>query len=63
MKETEVKILEINRNIIEQTLTAQKAQKIFDADITTIFLDFNDKRIQRKKNSKMRKPKRENKTF
>ena len=50
MRETEVKIIEINRHKIEQTLTALKAVKIFDAEITTIFLDFIDNRIQKGKN-------------
>ena len=45
MKETEVKILEVDRRKIEDTLTKLHAKKIFDGDLQTIFLDFKDNRI------------------
>jgi len=45
VRETEVKILEINREKIEQTLANLGAKKIFDSDIQTSFLDFKDHRI------------------
>ena len=45
MQETEVKILEINRKKIEQTLTGLGAKKVFDGDIQTLFFDFQDGRI------------------
>lgn len=45
MKETEVKILEIDRKKIEQALADMGAEKIFDGDIQTMFLDFKDRRI------------------
>lgn len=49
MQETEVKILEVNREKIEQTLTALGAKKVFDGDIQTLFLDFEDRRIVKAK--------------
>ncbi len=45
MEETEVKILEVNRKKIEQTLTGLCAEKVFDGDIETLFFDFKDSRI------------------
>jgi len=42
MKEIEVKILEINRERIEGTLTSLGAKRIFDGDIQTFFFDFKD---------------------
>jgi adenylate cyclase class 2 len=45
MQETEVKILEVNREKIEQTLTGLGAKKVFDSDIQTFFFDFEDGRI------------------
>lgn len=50
MKETEVKILEINRQKIEETLTRQNAKKIFDGNIQTLFLDFKDNTITKQGN-------------
>jgi len=47
MKETEVKILEINRQKIEQTLDALGAKKIFEGEVQTIFLDFKDSQISK----------------
>jgi predicted adenylyl cyclase CyaB len=49
MKETEVKILEINRKKIEQMLIIQGAEKVFDGDIQTLFFDFKDGRIVKAK--------------
>jgi len=45
MQEIEVKILEVNRKKIEQTLLGLGAKKIFDGDIQTLFFDFEDGRI------------------
>jgi predicted adenylyl cyclase CyaB len=45
MQETEVKILEVNREKIERTLTGLGSKKVFDGDIETLFFDFNDSRI------------------
>jgi predicted adenylyl cyclase CyaB len=45
MLETEVKILEIDRKKIEQTLAGLGAGKIFNGDIQTLFFDFKDGRI------------------
>jgi len=45
MQETEVKILEVNRKKIEQTLNGLGAKKVFDDDIQTLFFDFKDGRI------------------
>lgn len=42
MKEIEVKILEIDRKEIEETLTFLGAEKILNSDIQTIFFDFQD---------------------
>lgn len=50
MKEVEVKILEVNRRNIEATLMGLSAKKVFDGDIQTMFLDFEDGRIIREKN-------------
>src|SRR5208337_370186 len=45
MKEIEVKIIEIDRKKVEETLTRLGAQKIFDGNIETLFFDFKDGRI------------------
>lgn len=50
MEEIEVKILDINRQAIEQTLLSLGAEKIFDGDITTVFFDFKDCSIRNTKN-------------
>jgi predicted adenylyl cyclase CyaB len=50
MKEVEVKILEVNRRNIEVALIGLGAKKIFDGDIQTLFLDFEDCRIAKEKN-------------
>jgi adenylate cyclase, class 2 len=50
MKETEVKILEVNRQKIEEKLTPLNAKKIFDGNIQTLFLDFKDAAIVKQGN-------------
>jgi predicted adenylyl cyclase CyaB len=50
MKELEVKILEVNRIKIEETLTSLGAKKVFDGDIQTLFFDFKDDAIIKAKN-------------
>jgi predicted adenylyl cyclase CyaB len=50
MKETEVKILEVNRLKIEQTLKDLGAKKVFDGDIETLFFDFKEGTIIKQKN-------------
>ena len=49
MEEIEVKILEVNRSMIEKTLAKLGAQKVFDSDIETLFLDSKDGAIVKKK--------------
>jgi adenylate cyclase, class 2 len=50
MKETEVKILNVDRSKIVKTLLSMNAEKIFDDEICTIFFDFRDAGILNKKN-------------
>ena len=50
MKETEVKILNVQKNKIENSLLNLKTKKIFDDEISTIFFDFTDGRIFNTKN-------------
>ena len=50
MKETEVKILNVDKNKIVNSLLNLKTQKIFDDEISTIFFDFTDGRIFNTKN-------------
>ncbi len=50
MKELEVKILEVNRKKIEETLASSGAKKIFDDDILTLFFDFKGATINKAKN-------------
>ena len=50
MKELEVKILEVNRIKIEETLASLGAKKVFDGDIQTIFFDFKDASIIKAQN-------------
>jgi predicted adenylyl cyclase CyaB len=50
MKELEVKILEVNRIKIEETLTSLGAKKVFDGDIQTLLFDFKDGTIINAKN-------------
>ena len=61
MKEIEVKILEVNRQKIEETLARLGAKKIFDGDIQTLFFDFKDGTIIKAKNV-LRLRKEQNKT-
>lgn len=49
MKETEVKILEVNRQQLEQTLKTLGAKKVFDGPIQTLFFDFTDGKISKTK--------------
>lgn len=49
MKEIEAKILEINRQKITETLEAKGASKIFDSEITTVFLDFQNGSIGKRR--------------
>jgi len=49
MQETEVKILEVNRQKIEENLINLGAKKIFDGDIQTFFFDFADAKIVKAK--------------
>ena len=50
MKELEVKILEVNRKKIEDTLISLGAKKVFDGDIQTMFFDFKDASIRKAEN-------------
>jgi adenylate cyclase, class 2 len=50
MKETEVKILEVNKAKAEKTLTNLGAKKVFDGDIETLFFDFKKGTIIKQKN-------------
>ncbi len=50
MKETEVKILEVNRPKIEQTLRNLGAKKIFDDNVETLFFDSKEGTIAKQKN-------------
>ena len=50
MQETEVKILQVNRNKIEEQLIELGAKKAFDGDIRTIFFDFKSGDIVKAKN-------------
>jgi adenylate cyclase, class 2 len=50
MKEIEVKILEINKQQIEEKLRILGATKIFDGELLTLFFDFQDGRIRKEKN-------------
>lgn len=50
MKEIEVKILEIDREKVGETLTSLGAKNILDSDIQTIFFDFQDGRIMKAEN-------------
>jgi adenylate cyclase, class 2 len=49
MKEIEVKILEVNRMRIADTLSKLGAKKIFDSEIHSLFFDFQDGRIAKAK--------------
>jgi predicted adenylyl cyclase CyaB len=45
--ETEVKILEIDRKKVEDTLVKMKAKKVFDGEIETFFYDFENGSVAR----------------
>ena len=49
MQEIEVKILEVNREKVEEKLARLGARKIYDDDIQTFFFDFKDGRIVKTK--------------
>jgi predicted adenylyl cyclase CyaB len=50
MKELEVKILEVNRDRIEEILANLGAKRVFEGEIETLFLDFKDSTIAKAKN-------------
>ncbi|MCK4662967.1 MAG: class IV adenylate cyclase [Bacteroidales bacterium] len=49
MKETEIKILEINRKEIEKKLIDIGAKKVFEGDMTATFWDFKDNSLKKSK--------------
>jgi predicted adenylyl cyclase CyaB len=49
MKEVEVKILEVDHQKLIKTLTDLKAIKVFDGEVSTLFLDKANNEIQKKK--------------
>jgi len=49
MEEIEVKILEVNRQKITNTLTSLKAERIFNGEISTLILDYTDGSISKRK--------------
>ncbi len=49
MKEVEAKILEINKEKTVKNLTASGASRVFDGEILTLFLDFPDNRIHKRR--------------
>ena len=50
MKETEVKVLNVDQKKIIEIISRFDAQKIFDGEIKTTFFDFADARISKAKN-------------
>ncbi len=50
MEEIEVKILEVNRPLLEKSLTILGAKKVFDGEIETLFFDFKEGTIVKQKN-------------
>ncbi|HLN89632.1 MAG TPA: class IV adenylate cyclase [Candidatus Binatia bacterium] len=50
MEEIEVKILEVNRALIEKKLERLGAKKVFDGEVETLFFDFQDGSIIKQKN-------------
>jgi adenylate cyclase class 2 len=50
MKEVEAKILEVDKNQIEETLARLGAKKVFDGEIETFFFDFKEGTIVKAKN-------------
>lgn len=49
MQEIEVKILEIDRQKVVKTLTGLGAEKVFDGEVLTLFFDFQDGQIHKRK--------------
>jgi len=49
MEEVEVKILEINREKIVKNLAALGAKRVFEGEIVTLFLDFPDGQIHKRR--------------
>jgi|YelNatPaOPRAMG01_1025707.scaffolds.fasta_scaffold48597_2 predicted adenylyl cyclase CyaB len=49
MQEIEVKILEINQQKIIESLAKLNAKKVFDSNILTLFLDFRDEQIHKRR--------------
>jgi adenylate cyclase class IV len=47
MREIEVKILNVDRNVIVNEISKLGAEKIFDGEIKTLFFDFSDYRISK----------------
>ena len=50
MKEIEIKIIEIDRKRVEDSLATLGAAKTFDGDVETWFFDFQDNKITRARN-------------
>jgi|TARA_B100002003_G_C14016357_1_gene490271 predicted adenylyl cyclase CyaB len=50
MKEIEVKVLDINKELIEDRLAKLGAKKVFEGDVSSWHYDFPDKRIKNAKN-------------
>ncbi|MFH0860415.1 MAG: CYTH domain-containing protein [Candidatus Altiarchaeota archaeon] len=49
MRETEVKILEVDRKKIEKKLAQLGAEKVFDGEVFAVYFDFRDRRIEKSK--------------
>jgi adenylate cyclase class IV len=49
MKEVEVKILEINKEKVVKILTESGALRVFDGEILTLFLDFPNNQIHKRR--------------
>jgi adenylate cyclase, class 2 len=49
MREVEVKILEINPQQVTQALSKLGAEKVFDGDIQTLFIDTEDSQIHKRR--------------
>jgi len=47
MREIEVKILNVDRNVILNEISKLGAERIFDGEIKTLFFDFGDSRISK----------------
>lgn len=60
MKELEVKILEVDRDRIEEILANLRAKRVFDGEIETLLFDFKDGKIAKAKDVlRLRKEKNE----